>query len=190
MFMRTKEYLYDFFQAKRLGTFNDHLLIIAEGFVAWHCAIKGVKETPLSNHAYGAVSLYCYYNTLHLRHELFTYLCEDQDSILRDFKKKILATAAGRPLFTDDQLQNLTMLLPGADLPGQTAVMPEPCQLSPDGTPLLGNPSSPALGNSTMQPQMNPKRLQPKSHSVLKMEGARDPPQSHPSPVHQTLPCS
>ena len=44
-------------QEKMLQAFNDHLLIITEGSAAWHSALKGVTEIPLSNHAYGAASL-------------------------------------------------------------------------------------------------------------------------------------
>jgi hypothetical protein len=102
----------EFYQEQRLKTFHDNLLIIAEGYVTWHNEIAGVTDIPLSNHAYGAASVYCYYNTLAPMNEIFSYLCEEQDSLLKAFKTEHLTTAAGHPLFSDTQLQSLTLLMP------------------------------------------------------------------------------
>jgi hypothetical protein len=134
----------DSYQEKRLDSFNNYLLVIAEGYVAWHSAIEGADDIPLSHHAYGAVSLYCYYKSLQCGHPLFTYLCEDQDSILANFKKKFLTTAAGRPLFSDRQLDKLANILP--DDPFEDAdTRPEPRELNPpvNQVPTMGQPSQP-----------------------------------------------
>jgi hypothetical protein len=89
-----------------------------------------VLTAPLSNHTYGAASIYCFFNTLGPRSELFTYLCEDQNSVLTDFRKKHLITSTGKPLFSNKQLEDLTMLLP--DNVGEAATTFTPCQLNPE----------------------------------------------------------
>jgi hypothetical protein len=104
-----------FYQEAHLKNFFKLILVIAEGLATWHGKIERVTNTPLSTHAYGAVSIYCYFNTLDPRHELFTYLCEDQDLILKYFKQTYLTTASGKPLFSNKQLQDLSMLLPDAE---------------------------------------------------------------------------
>jgi hypothetical protein len=74
-----------------------------------------IAEGLLSTHAYSVVSVYCFFNTPDPQNEICTYLCEDQDSILKYFKQTYPATASGKPLFLNKQLQDLSMLLPDAD---------------------------------------------------------------------------
>jgi hypothetical protein len=72
---------------------------------------------------------------------------------LKDFKKQYLTTATGAPLFTEAQLQQLAMLLPG-DIPQEEAPTTndiEPRQLNPAEPPPLGQPSQ----NGTMQTNNN-----------------------------------
>jgi hypothetical protein len=107
----------EFLEEKRIELFNERLLIIAEGFTAWFNELDGVTDTPLSNHAYGAASVYCHYKALDSRNARFSYLCVDQDDALRAFKKTYLTTASGKPLFSTAQLANITMLLPANDAP-------------------------------------------------------------------------
>jgi hypothetical protein len=65
--------------------------------------------------AYGTASVYCYYNTLGPHNQIFTYLGEEQDALLTAFKKAFLTTTTGNPLFSEHQLQNMTMLMPKED---------------------------------------------------------------------------
>jgi hypothetical protein len=123
----------EFMQDKRLELFHERLLTIAEGFVTWFSALDGVDApATLSNHAYGAASIYCFYNELPPRHGVFTYLGEDQNSLLELFKKKHLTTAAGRPLFSDLQLQTLTTGISFLDYETPAPETPTPVrQLNP-----------------------------------------------------------
>jgi hypothetical protein len=105
---RTVQYL----EAKRIKLFNKRLLLISKGYIASYNELEGVKDNPLSDHAYGAACLYCHYNALDSGNALFSYLCADQDDTLAAFKKKYLTTATGKPLFSNRQLANLTLLLP------------------------------------------------------------------------------
>jgi hypothetical protein len=108
----------EFLEEKRQRLFNERLLVISEGYVTWFRELEGSDiTTPLSNHAYGAACVYCQYNTLDSRNTLFTYLCADQDDLLKTFKKSYLTTATGTPLFSNLQLATLTHLLPALDLP-------------------------------------------------------------------------
>lgn len=102
----------EFMEEKRQEQFNERLLIITEGYVAWYNELEGITTTPLSSHAYAAASLYCHYNSLDSGNALFSYLCATQDDILSAFKKRYLTTANGKPLFSNRQLANLTLLLP------------------------------------------------------------------------------
>ena len=105
-----------FLEEKRQELFNERLLIISEGYVTWFRELEGSEITaPVSNYAYGAACLYCQYNTLDSRNALFTYLCADQDDLLKSFKKAYLTTATGQPLFSNLQLATLTHLLPSDD---------------------------------------------------------------------------
>jgi hypothetical protein len=130
----------EFYQEQRLKTFFKLILVIAEGLTTWHGEIEGITATPLSTHAYGAAGVYCFLNTLGPMNELFSYLCETQDTLLRDFKNTYLTTASGRRLFSDAQLQDLSMLLLGAaedaPLPPAPATpQPEsPQRLNDDGS--------------------------------------------------------
>jgi hypothetical protein len=54
---------------------------------------------------------------LNLRNALFTYLCADQDDLLKEFKKQLFTTATGQPLFSNLQLATLTHLLPTLSAP-------------------------------------------------------------------------
>jgi hypothetical protein len=108
-----------FLTEKRLDMFHEQVLIIAEGYIAWYSEIEGLKEPPrLSNHAYGAASIYCYLNAIGPQNGIFDYLCQEQEALLTAFKKKYLTTTAGTPLFTDTELQEMTMLLPDTYKPG------------------------------------------------------------------------
>jgi hypothetical protein len=110
----------EYLQEKRLLLFHEKVLIIAEGFYfTWFSELEGI-EAPLTlwNHAYSAVSIYCYFNSTRPGNQIFSYLCEDQEALLQAFKKKYLATTAGTPLFSKKLLQHLTMLLPDNYLPG------------------------------------------------------------------------
>jgi hypothetical protein len=151
----------DFYQEQRLLSFNSLLLVIAEGYTTWHREVEGVQETPLSNHAYGAASVYCYYNTLGTCNELFTYLCEDQETLLRNFKRTHLTTTSGKPLFSDKQLQELTLLLPEAD--EEPAAPASPRRLNPVEE-RKDDDSSTVIGNSEHLP--NPNLLQPPPQTI------------------------
>jgi hypothetical protein len=106
-----------FLEEKRQELFNERLLIISEGYVTWFRELEGSDITaPVSNNAYGAACLYCEFNTLDSRNALFTYLCADQDDLLKTFKKQYLTTATGLPLFSNLQLATLTHLLPTQDI--------------------------------------------------------------------------
>jgi hypothetical protein len=120
------------------------MLTIAEGYVTWNNEINSIMEILLSNHTYGVASLYCYYysNMLKPWHELFTYLCKDQNSILQDFKKKSLATATGLQFFTDSQLQNLALIVEPQEQESLPTEMHTPCILNPNKEQsTLGQPS-------------------------------------------------
>jgi hypothetical protein len=104
-----------FMSEKRLELFNERLLTIAEGYVTWYSALDDVEaENTVSNHAYGAASIYCYFDTIAPNNCIFEYLGVNQDIFLEDFKKKHLTTATGKLLFTTDQLTLLTAVIPGA----------------------------------------------------------------------------
>jgi hypothetical protein len=112
--------------SQRLQTFNNILLVIAEGYITWHGEIEECQPplfltTPM---AYGAASIYYFYNTLGPRNNFFTYLCEDQNSVLKDFQKNHLITASGKPLFSNKQLEDLTMLLPDNAVKAATVFTP------------------------------------------------------------------
>jgi hypothetical protein len=57
-------------------------------------------------------------------------LCTDQYDIVRVFKKRYLTTATGKPLFSTQQLANLTLLLPA---PTNDVTLSPQC-LNPDQT--------------------------------------------------------
>jgi hypothetical protein len=125
--LKQGERIVEFLQEKRLLLFHEKVLIIAEGYFTWFSELEGIEAPPaLSNHAYGAVSIYCYFNSIGPSNPIFSYLCEDQETLLKAFKKKYLTTTAGTLLFTESQLQELTMLLPDNDAPGS------PRRLEPD----------------------------------------------------------
>jgi hypothetical protein len=140
----------EFMQEKRLDLFHERLLTIAEGYMTWFSALDGVDAPEtLSTHAYGAASIYCFYNEIAPRHGVFSYLGEDQDSLLESFKTKHLTTASGRPLFSDLQLQTLTtgITLLDNDPPAT------PIELNPyAATTAGGNITQPTLGQPTGTP--------------------------------------
>jgi hypothetical protein len=109
----------EFLTEKRLDLFQTRVLTIAEGYFTWFAELEGLNEPPtLSNQAYGAVSIYCYFNSIGPGDRIFSYLFEEQDSLLKAFKLKYLTTASGTPLFSVAQLQDLTMILPNDFAPG------------------------------------------------------------------------
>jgi hypothetical protein len=128
-------------------------MVIVEGYATWHGKVEGVQTTPLSNHAYGAAMVYCYYNKLGACNELFTYLCKDQEILLRNFKQTHLTTASGKPLFSTKQLKELTMILPDAE--EEPAAPASPCRLNPIEERNDDN-SSTIIGNSERPQNPNP----------------------------------
>ena len=103
----------EFLTEKRLELFQERVLTIAEGYFTWFAALEGLNEPPtLSNQAYGAVSMYCYFNSIGPGDRIFSYLFEEQESLLKAFKLKYLTTTSGTPLFSVAQLQDLTLILP------------------------------------------------------------------------------
>jgi hypothetical protein len=144
----------EFLEEKRQLLFNERLLIITEGFIAWFNELEGVTTTPLSNHAYGAACIWCHYNTLDSGNALFSYLCADQDDTLKAFKKKYLTTAAGKPLFSTTQLANLTLLLPADD----TNLSPNRLE-DPDRTQTLSQEATEETSN-TDTPHPVPRELE------------------------------
>jgi hypothetical protein len=148
----------EFLEEKRQELFNERLLIISEGFTTWFVELEGVTETPLSNHAYAAACLYCHYNSLESGNALFAYLCILQDDLLAAFKKKYLTTAAGKPLFSNRQLSNITLLLPADDefLPSSP--------LRVDPTPPITQDQ--AAGANADVPQPVPKELESVMYKV------------------------
>jgi len=110
----------DFLTEKGLALLQDKVLTIAEGYFTWFAELEGLDTPPptLSNQAYGAVSIYCYFNSISPSDRIFSYLFEEQDSLLKAFKLKYLTTTSGTPLFSAAQLQDLTMILPNDFAPG------------------------------------------------------------------------
>jgi hypothetical protein len=139
----------EFMQEKRLDLFHERLLTIAEGYFTWFSALDGIDAPEtLSNHAYGAASIYCFYNEIAPRHGIFNYLGETQDGLLEGFKSKHLTTASGRPLFSDRKLQTLTTGIIIDDGPPAT-----PIQLNPYADTTAGvNITQPTLGQPTGTP--------------------------------------
>jgi hypothetical protein len=142
----------EFLEEKRIDLFNERLLIITEGYYTWFMELEGIATAPLSNHAYGAACLYCHYKTLDSRNALFTYLCADQDELLASFKRKYLTTAAGKALFSNIQLSNITMLLPADGDPTLSPIRIDPLD------PVTQDP--PATENNDDIPQPVPRELE------------------------------
>jgi hypothetical protein len=171
----------EFFQEQRLKTFFKLILVISEGLTTWHGEIEGATELPLSTHAYGAASVYVFFNTLGPCNELFSYLCEPQETILREFKNTYLTTASGKRLFSDKQLQELSMLLPD---PPEIILPPppsSPLRLAPDD----GDGSSTQVGPPTRAPE----RLttQPVQEEAITPGTAPEADLTHPVPDRMEL---
>jgi hypothetical protein len=138
-----------FMQEKRLNLFHERLLTIAEGYVTWFSALDSINAPEtLSNHAYGAASIYCFYSEIAPRHGIFSYLSRDQNSLLESFKLKHLTMASGRPLFSDLQLQTLTTGITLDNEPPAT-----PIQMNPYADNTAGsNIAQITLGQPTRMP--------------------------------------
>ncbi len=89
--------------------FNNHPINIMEGYTHYHHKLsKKVTNKSLSNEAYGAAAVYCYYSTLLATHKLFmSYLLEEQEDLMIAFKKIFMQTANGVYLFTLTQVKRL-----------------------------------------------------------------------------------
>jgi hypothetical protein len=73
---------------------TNQLVNIANGYTTYLRELEQVSSEPLSNQVYGAAAVYCYFSTLPATHKLFTsYLFEEQDNLMRSFKKTYMRTA-------------------------------------------------------------------------------------------------
>jgi hypothetical protein len=116
--LKQGECIVKFLEEKRLALFHERVLTIAEGYFTWFSEVEGLEALPpLSHHGYGALSIYCYFNSTVPNSPVFRYLCKDQEALLKAFKKKYLTTMAGNPLFSNEQLQESTLFLPGSNEP-------------------------------------------------------------------------
>jgi hypothetical protein len=117
--LKQNERIVEFLQEKRLALFHEKVLTIAEGYFTWFSELHGLETPPtLSHRAYGAASLYCFFNCIGPGDSIFGYLGSEQEALLSAFKKEFLTTTAGNALFTEKQLQDITMLLPDDYEPG------------------------------------------------------------------------
>jgi hypothetical protein len=67
----------EFLHKERFGLFMEKIVAIAENYCAYHRQLEGGAEgAPLSDQAYGAAGVYCYYSRLPAGHEVFQYLGE------------------------------------------------------------------------------------------------------------------
>jgi hypothetical protein len=101
---RTCEFLHE----QRFGLFMEKIVAIAEGFGAYHRQLEGAEGAPLSDQAYGAVSVYCYYNRLLANHEIFKYLGKDKKTSMAEVQAKYLIAADGSSKFHASQLRELS----------------------------------------------------------------------------------
>jgi hypothetical protein len=78
----------NFLHESCLELFSNHLVNITKGYITYHRELKTSNNKPLSNHAYSAVVVYCYFSTLSATNKLFGhYLHKDQDVHMESFKK-------------------------------------------------------------------------------------------------------
>jgi hypothetical protein len=129
-----------FLHSARLELFHSRLTNIAEGYTTYHRKLEQANDEPLSNQAYGAAAVYCYYSTLPATNKLFLqYLHEEQDDTMLAYYKQYLKTTDGRqPLFAIAQLRELGSLAGPGDvtielLHPETAAAPP---ASPPASPL------------------------------------------------------
>ena len=115
----------EFLHQQRFGLFNEKIVAIAEGFGAYHRQLEGAEGAPLSDQAYGAAGVYCYYSGLLARHDIFRYLGEDKETSMAEIKAKYLTAADGSYHLHASQLRELS------DLP----VTPEQAVATPQRLP-------------------------------------------------------
>jgi hypothetical protein len=97
----------EFLHKQRFGLFMEKIVAIAEGFGAYHCQLEGAEGTPLSDQAYGAAGIYCYYSRLLACHKVFTYLGKDKKTTMAEVQAKYLVAVDGSNIFHASQLHEL-----------------------------------------------------------------------------------
>jgi hypothetical protein len=107
----------DFLNESRHELFHNQLVTIAEGYTTYEREIEHATDEPLSSQAYGAAAVYCYFSTLPATHQLFmNYLNEEQEDLMKAFKKSYMQTANGQYYFSVEQIHTLASLIGPGDV--------------------------------------------------------------------------
>jgi hypothetical protein len=118
---------------------------------------------PLSNQAYGAAGVYCYYSRLPADHEVFRYLGESKTTSLAEVKAKYLVTADGSTAFHYSQLLELYNF---PVTPGQVAATPPrlPPSVAAPIWPPGDSPMANAQSQNLLEPEEEEKEPDPQPH--------------------------
>jgi hypothetical protein len=154
----------EFLQEQRFGLFMEKNVSMAEGFGAYHHQLEGAKGAPLSNQAYGAVGVYCYYNRLSAYLDVFSYLGEDKKKSMAKVKAKCLTAANGSSLFHASQLQELSRFTVTAD---EVVATPQWLPLKVDAPlrPPGGSPMASEQSLNRLEPEEEEKEPGPQPHN-------------------------
>jgi hypothetical protein len=126
------DHICEFLHKERSGLFMEKIVAMAKGYGVYHRQLEGAEGAPLSNQAYGAGGVYCYYSRLPAGHEVFQYLGENKATSLAKVRAKYLVTADGSTAFHASQLLELynfplTLGQVAATPPRLPPSSPDPC---------------------------------------------------------------
>jgi hypothetical protein len=142
----------------------EKIVAIAEGYGTYHCQLEGAEGAPLSDQAYSAAGVYCYYNRVQTDHEVFQYLGENKAIPSAEVKAKYLVTADGSAAFHVSQLLKLCNFPVS---PGQIAATPP--QLPPSVAAPMRRPGDSPMANAQSQnllePEEEEKEPDPQPHN-------------------------
>jgi hypothetical protein len=98
----------EFLHEQCFGLFTENIVTIAKGFGTYHHQLEGAKCAPLSDQAYGAAGIYCYYSRLLACQEVFRYHQEDRETSMAEVKAKYLIAADVSSIFHASRLRELS----------------------------------------------------------------------------------
>jgi hypothetical protein len=153
----------EFLHEQRFGLFMEKIVAIAEGFGAYHRQLEGAEGAPLSDQAYGAAGVYCYYSRLPACHDVFRYLGEDRKTSMAEVQAKYLTAADGRLLFHASQLHELNSF---SVTPEQAVASPQrlPPQVDAPQRPPGGSPVASEQSQNLLEPEEEEKEPEPQPH--------------------------
>jgi hypothetical protein len=169
----------EFLHEQRFGLFMKKIVAITEGFGAYHRQLEGAEGAPLSDQAYGAAGVYCYYSRRLACHEVFTYLGKDKKTTMAEVQAKYLVAADGSNIFHASQLRELSTF----SITLEQAIA-TPTRLPPEvSTPVRPPGHSPMANDKSrnpLEPKEEEKEPDPQPHNPYRRV---DVPLAQPTPA-------